>query len=282
MWGIVTLGVGCFLIVVLGSALGFLILTKQAAEQAKTTPSTVLLNPPTSSNQSFVSPPNFTSGVQEPQPPAFRPEEPPAQFKFPPPPQQFKDNSALVEKQEPEQKKPPKSIDESGYSLIEKEVIFKPKNECFTMLLPAGEKVRTSFKLIDVGNHRTPVESGSSETGTNTKSAASIIHGGTVLMRLSELELSDLIAEEMYKNREGKLKGKKEIKQDTVGGREYLIEIPEGALRLQVYVIAGITIMAAVEDVDMDKVRSEDADKFLQGLKFTDSTKKLYKDSRRK
>jgi hypothetical protein len=289
MWGMITLGVGCFLIVVLGSVLGFLILSKDAKEQDRKRQ--MAQQPPVTPP---VTPPQNPPPVQPQLPPVFPPPAQPQanQFddKFQQPPT-FPDPMGLTkrepEKKEflrkpPEPKKPETTIEQDGYTLMEKEKVFEPKNECFTILLPAGEKVRTSHKLLDIGRHGAPVESGSSTTGNNIKSAGSIIHGGTPLMKLSDTELSDLIAEALYKTKEGKLKGKKDIKQDDIGGREYLMEFPDGAIRLQIYVIGGITVMATVEDSSLDNVRSDDADKFLRGLKFTEKTKKIYKDTRRK
>src|SRR5262249_20723125 len=86
----------------------------------------------------------------------------------------------------------------------------------------------------------------------------------------------DILRDAIVKQINGKVIEEKDIQQDPIPGKEYLIELPGGAGRLQIYTIAGWVVFATVEGKTKEQVTSQLADAFYGSLKFTDKAKSIY------
>ncbi len=83
----------------------------------------------------------------------------------------------------------------------------------------------------------------------------------------------DFIKDALMKTRNSKFTAEKDVSQNTIPGKEYMIEFPNGQARMQLYTVAGWVIYAIVEGQTRDQVASAQADAFFASLKLSDKAR---------
>jgi hypothetical protein len=162
---------------------------------------------------------------------------------------------------------------ERALSQDEKE--FAPKNGMFTIMLPAGEKAGDRTRVLTIGKHKVPIEASQSVKDGTTFTGASIGIPAVVMRDIPADKRFEVLRDALAKALNGKVTDEKDIKQDTVPGKEYQFELPKGVARLQLYTIAGFVVYGVVEG-SKEQVRSKEADAFLGSLKLTAKAKEVF------
>jgi hypothetical protein len=159
---------------------------------------------------------------------------------------------------------------------------FAPKNGMFTITLPEGEKSGERTRVLTIGRHRVPVEASQSGLKDGTSFLGASVGIPAVVMReIPADKRFDILRDALVKPLNGKVTEEKDIKQEPVPGKEYQIELPKGAARMQVYTIAGFVVFAVVEGKTREQVNSEQADAFYGSLKLTDKAKEVFRQVKR-
>ena len=70
----------------------------------------------------------------------------------------------------------------------------------------------------------------------------------------------------------------KDVPQDSVPGKEYEIEKPDGFAKMRVHIIAGWVIYVVAEAKSKDDLSSKTADAFFQSFKMTEKAQELFKE----
>jgi hypothetical protein len=159
----------------------------------------------------------------------------------------------------------------------EKAKEFAPRNGIFTAQMPAGDKTSNRSKIYTVEQHRLPMEGSATESGDTTYLAASLGIPAVLMREIPADTRFDFCRDVLVKPLQGKVTDTKDVKQDAVVGKEYLIELPKGAARLRVYTVAGWIVTAMVEGKDKEAVQTKAADAFLDGVKLTDKAQETFR-----
>ena len=85
-------------------------------------------------------------------------------------------------------------------------------------------------------------------------------------------KIEPLMNDALAKGLKGKVTEEKDIQQDTVPGKEYQLDLPKGAARLQIYTVAGWVMYGVVEG-SKEEMRSKEADAFFGSFKLTGKAK---------
>ncbi len=159
---------------------------------------------------------------------------------------------------------------------------FVPKNGIYTITLPDGEKSEQKTKVLTLGKQRVPVEaSGSARKDGTTFIGASVGIPAVVMRDIPADKRFDILRDALVKQLNGKVAEEKDIKQDPVVGKEYLIERPKGVARMQLYTVAGWVVYAIVEGKTKEEVTTKQADAFYESLKLTDKAKDIFRQVKR-
>jgi hypothetical protein len=159
---------------------------------------------------------------------------------------------------------------------------FTPKNGMFTITLPAGEKKRQQTRILTIGRHKVPIEaSGSTLKDGTSFQGASVGIPARVMREIPADKRFDILRDAILKGLKGKVAKEKDIKRDTIPGKEYQIETPRGAARVQLYTVAGFVVFGVVEGKKKEQVNSREADTFYGSLKFTDKAKEVFREVKR-
>ncbi|HKI31456.1 MAG TPA: hypothetical protein VKA46_06285 [Gemmataceae bacterium] len=153
---------------------------------------------------------------------------------------------------------------------------FAPKNQMFTAKMPGSDKTTEATKILTIGKHKVPIESArSSSKDGPTFTAASMGIPAVVIREIPEEKRYEVVRDAIVKQLTGKVSDEKAIKQDSVPGKEYLIEGEKHVARMQLYIVRGWVMYAIVEGATKEKVTSKEADAFFEGFKMTDKAKSL-------
>jgi hypothetical protein len=155
---------------------------------------------------------------------------------------------------------------------------FAPRNQMFTLLIPAGESERQQTKVLVINRHKVPVEASTSilKDGTSFQ-GASVGIPAVVMRELPADRRFDILRDSIVKHMDGKVLEEKDIKKDPVPGKEYHIQTAKGLARLQIYTIAGWVIYAVVEGKTKDDVATKQAEAFYGSLEWSDKAKDVYR-----
>ncbi len=160
--------------------------------------------------------------------------------------------------------------------------LFAPKNEMFTIVLPASGKTSERKQVLTIGQNRVAVEGSQSTVADGTSFLGASIGIPAVVMReLPAEKRFDVLRDALMKSLNGKVTAEKDIKQDPVVGKEYQIELPKGAARMQLYTIAGWVVYAIVQGPSKEQVNGKQADAFYNSLKLTDKAKDVFRQVKR-
>ena len=85
------------------------------------------------------------------------------------------------------------------------------------------------------------------------------------------------VRDSITKQLNGKVAEEKNIKQDVVPGKEYLIEGDKSMVRMQLFIVRGWVMYAIVEAENKDRLTSPEAQSFFRGFKLSDEAKRLVK-----
>ncbi len=159
---------------------------------------------------------------------------------------------------------------------------FTPKNGMYTITLPAGEKAAERTRVLNIRGRAIPVESSQTVAKDGTSFLGASIGIPAVVMReIPADKRFDVLRDALVKVLKGKIADEKDVTQDPVPGKEYQIDLPGGAARMQVYTVAGWVIYAIVEGKTKEQVNSKEADDFYASLKLTDKAKEVFRQVKR-
>ncbi len=168
--------------------------------------------------------------------------------------------------------------DQRGFSQEAKE--FAPKNEMFTIKIPAGEKSAEKTKVLAIKKHKVPIESSASVKDGVTFTGGSIGIPAVVMRDIPADSRFDIFRDAFAKGLKGKVVETKDVTRDGVPGKEFHFEVSKGVVRMQLYTVTGFVIFSTVEG-SKDQVASKDADAFFGSLKMTEKAKKLFSEVKR-
>src|SRR5438046_1695158 len=104
---------------------------------------------------------------------------------------------------------------------------FTPKNGMYTVTVPEGEKSSQRTQVFTSGKHKVPLEGWQSLMKDGTTFLGASLGIPAVAMReIPADKRFDVIRDAVVKQLSGKVKDEKDIKQDPVPGKEYLVELP--------------------------------------------------------
>lgn len=153
---------------------------------------------------------------------------------------------------------------------------FAPKNGMFTVTLPDGEKTTEKTRVLVLGKRRVPVEASATQKDGAVYSGGSIGIPAVAMRDIPADKRFDVIRDALAKAMGGKVAEERDIQQEAVPGKEYLIALPKGRVaRVQVYTVAGWVIEGVVEGTK-EQVTSKAAEDFLATLKLTDKAKEVF------
>ena len=158
---------------------------------------------------------------------------------------------------------------------------FTPKNGIFTAVMPAGNKTSQRTQVLVIRKHKVPIEQSMSISNGTIFVGASIGIPAVVMRDIPAGERFDILRDALVKHIKGKVTEEKDIMQDPVVGKEYQIELLNGAARMQVFTIAGWVVYGIVEGKTMEDVTSKKADAFFSSLKLTDKAKETFRNVKR-
>jgi hypothetical protein len=153
---------------------------------------------------------------------------------------------------------------------------FAPKNGMFTVSIPAGEKTADRTPVLTIGKHKVPVEASQSMKDGTTYAGASIGIPAVAMREIRADKRFDILRDALAKALKGTVNAEKDIQQDGIPGKEYQLDVSKGAMRLQLYTVAGFVIYGFVEGKSNDEVRSKEADAFFGSLKFTEKAREVF------
>lgn len=154
---------------------------------------------------------------------------------------------------------------------------FAPKNKMFTITLPAGEKAQERTRVLTIGKHKVPIEASESMLPDGTSYLGASVGIPAVVMReIPANQRFDILRDAIMKQVKGKVLKEKFVKKDVVPGKEYQIQLENGAARMQIYTIAGFVVYAIVEGKTKEDVNGKQADAFYKSLKMTEAAKEVF------
>ncbi|HWY88468.1 MAG TPA: serine protease, partial [Gemmataceae bacterium] len=164
----------------------------------------------------------------------------------------------------------PKKEDSKASGLLTGAKEYSPKNNRFTILLPAGDKGGESTRVINSGKFRIPVEVGySSLKNGTTYTAASVGTPAQLLKGVSPNKRMDFFRDLIIQSMNGRVKSDRDLEQAGLRGKEYRIETPTSTCRMQIYLLGGFGFYALLEAREGDDVTSPSADAFFASFKMT-------------
>jgi outer membrane protein assembly factor BamE (lipoprotein component of BamABCDE complex) len=160
---------------------------------------------------------------------------------------------------------------------------FTPKNEMYTLTFPADGKVsqvtkvftmdaggskpggstKTKNKKTAAGPYKLPVEGMQSIIGETSFVGASIGIPAVLVRDIPAEKRFEVFQRVIVKTLNGKVTKDKDINQGAIPGKEYEIELPKGAARMQLYTVAGWVIYALAVSPDAAAVNGQQADQFF-------------------
>jgi hypothetical protein len=187
--------------------------------------------------------------------------------------------------------------------------VFAPVNGMFTVTMPAGVRMSQVKRVLTLnpgdrkrptrptrpgrpgrpvrpirpnrgnptGRFTLPVEGSESVMKDGTVFAAASIGIPAVLMRdIPADERFDIFHEVVVKHLDGRVTRESDIMQDPVPGKDYQIQLPRGAARMQLFTIAGWVVYVIVTGPDEARVNGPLAQQYFQSFKLTDNAKKVF------
>ncbi len=159
---------------------------------------------------------------------------------------------------------------------------FAPKNQMYTIIMPDGVKSSQQTKILTIGKHRCPIELSQTVLKDGTTFVGGSIGIPAVVIRTIPADQRfDVLRDALVKSLKGKVTQEKDIKYDPVPGKEYQIDLPKGAARMQIYTVAGWVVYAVVEGKTKEQVNSAQANGFYNSLKLTDKAKEVFNQVKR-
>jgi hypothetical protein len=154
---------------------------------------------------------------------------------------------------------------------------FSTRSGMFTIMMPAGEHSGHQTRQIKIGKNNAVVEAAQcrAEDGT-VYLAAAIGIPATVIRDVPADERFEILGDAIVKPLNGKMSDKKDIIQAPIPGKEFQIQTPDGAARLQLYTVGGGVFYALIQGKTKDDVNSKAADEFLASFKMSDHAKEVF------
>ncbi len=159
---------------------------------------------------------------------------------------------------------------------------FAAKNGMYTIMMPDGVSSIQRTQVLKFGTSKVPVEISNTVLADKTSYLGASM--GLPAKNVKEIPADsrfDFIKDALMKTRNGKFTAEKDISQNTIPGKEYMIELPNGQARMQLYTVAGWVIYAIVEGQTRDQVTSARANAFFASLKLSDKARDVFRDVKR-
>jgi S1-C subfamily serine protease len=172
---------------------------------------------------------------------------------------------------------PPAKIVDEVKPAFEGGTVYAPGTDTFTITLPAGEIREEWTRPIKVGQR--VARTISKETAANDGATYTAAALGIPVVLLRDIPPSKRLEEPrdaIVSSLKGRIIEQKDIKQDPVPGKEYLVRTSKGMARIQLYNVAGWFLYAVVEGRTQDDVNSQQADAFFASFKLKESLKELH------
>jgi hypothetical protein len=160
---------------------------------------------------------------------------------------------------------------------------FEPKSKRFTIAMPTGvksEQALKSFPIVLPAGVKLPskglpprptltAEFASSQLADGTKFiAASIGMPGVLLREIPEDRRTEMYRDVFLKAANGKIVSETEIRQGRFKGKDYLIDLPSGQMRMQLLMLGGAGCYAMVETSSIERLATRDVDEYFDTFKI--------------
>ena len=160
--------------------------------------------------------------------------------------------------------------------------LYEPNSHRFTIAIPKGKKTESSSRTIAIpvppgkmpakGMPARPVLSVEFSTtlmsdGTRF-TAASLGLPAAFLREVPEEHRLELYRDAFLKGANGQIVSETEIRQGKFAGREYLVDLPTGQLRMQLLMLGGAGCYAMVETNAIERLAMRDVDEFFDSFKI--------------
>ena len=157
---------------------------------------------------------------------------------------------------------------------------YTPKNAMFTMSLPPSNKNSNRTRILTLGKHRVPVEESYSFKDGVAYSAGSIGIPALVMRDIPADRRFDVLRDMFARNIKGTVTEENDIMLDSVPGKDYLYNTPQGEVRIQIVTVAGWVVCPIVEG-NLQQVRSAEADAFFATLRLSNEAKEVFRQVKR-
>ncbi len=180
---------------------------------------------------------------------------------------------------------------------------FAPKNGMYTIVMPDGKYYKEITRVLTFdlnpktrpGNSRiksklkkTPAPrplklavEGSETTladKTTSYTAASVGVPAIVMRDIPKNRRFEVFRNVIVDEMKGTIANEKDVTQNTIPGKEYEIDKPNGFARMRVHIIAGLVIYVVAEAKDKDELASTATDAFFQSFQMTEKAQELFKE----
>ena len=159
---------------------------------------------------------------------------------------------------------------------------YEPKSKRFTITMPKGVKseqstrvmpipVRPGAKLPAKVRPNLAVEISYSQQADGTKFVAASIGMPAALLR----EIPEDVRLEIYRDAflnpaNATIVSETEIRQGRYSGKEYLVDLPRGQMRMQLLMLGGAGCYAIVEAPSIERLATRDVDEYFESFKINE------------
>jgi hypothetical protein len=156
---------------------------------------------------------------------------------------------------------------------------YTPKNKRFTIMMPPGQKRGERTQIFNIGQFKVPSESAYSEMKDGANFVAASLGIPAVVMReIPANKRFDTFRDLLVKGVKGTVQSEIDIEQGTFKGKEYLIDRPGGAARMQMYMLGGFVFWAVADVRDSDDLESKTVAGFFSSFKMASAGTTAKKD----
>ena len=147
---------------------------------------------------------------------------------------------------------------------------YSPRNKRFTIMMPADGEVRQKTQIQRIGKLTMPVETAVCALNNGPIfTAASIGVPAAVMRQIPANKRFDNFRDSVVLQAKGRVTDEKSLTQGRLAGRDYLIEHPTGAARMQMYMDGGFVFYAIVDVKSKDELDADNVKAFFASFKMT-------------
>ncbi len=180
---------------------------------------------------------------------------------------------------------------------------FAPKNGMYAIIIPDGKYYKEISRVIPLDSNSKSAPPGNPKIKSKAKkgpvtgtprlaiegslslladkttgfTAASIGVPATIMRDIPQNRRFEVFRNVLVDEMKGKVTDEKDVVQDSVAGKEYLIEKPDGFAKLRLHILAGWVIYVVAEVKNKEDLSSTRVNAFFTSFKMTDKAQDLYK-----